>query len=82
MMVTSWPLLIVLGFGTLVTVTLLARTRTTRRIGRCPRNANTVAVEVQESPWTGTTLGVVSCSEFTPRTAVCCDRRCLKEGRR
>jgi hypothetical protein len=71
-----------IGLGALLAMAMIARSRRVRRLGRCPINANTVAVEVDESFWTGEAVDVVSCSEFTPRTAVCCDKRCLSDGLR
>lgn len=78
----AWSFIAVIGLGTLLAVTTLARSRRVRRIGHCPINANTVVVEVGESFWTGEAVDVVSCSEFTPRTAVRCDKRCLRYGLR
>jgi len=78
----AWPFVIVVGLGTLLAIALLARRRRVRRIGRCPINANTVAVELGESFWTGEAIDVVSCSEFSPRTDVRCDKRCLRYGLR
>ena len=82
MSVMAWAFAAVIGLGTLLAVTMIARSRRVRRLGRCPINANTVVVEVGESFWTGQSVDVVSCSEFTPRTAVGCDKRCLRYGLR
>jgi hypothetical protein len=71
-----------IGLGALLAMAMIARSRRVCRLGRCPINANTVAVEVDESFWTGEAVDVVSCSELTPRTAVCCDKRCLSDGLR
>ena len=80
MIAVAWPLAVVVTLGTLLAIAMLARRRRVRRLGRCPITANTVAVEVGESFWTGETVGVVSCSEFRPRTDVRCDKRCLRYG--
>jgi hypothetical protein len=80
MIAAAWPFAIVLGLGTLAAVVAIKRVRRVRRIGHCPLNANTVVVEIGESLWTGQCLDVVSCSEFSPRTAVRCDKRCLRDG--
>jgi hypothetical protein len=77
----AWAFLMVIGLGTLLAMAIIGRSRRVRRLGRCPINANTVAVEV-ESFWTGDAVDVVSCSEFTPRTDVRCDKRCLRYGLR
>ena len=77
-----WPFIAIIGLGTVLAVTMIARSRRVRRLGRCPINANTVVVEVGESFWTGETVDVLSCSEFTPRTSVACDKRCLQYGLR
>ena len=79
--VAAWSVAVI-GLGTLLALMRISRSRRVRRLGRCPINANTVAVEVDESFWTGEAVDVVSCSEFTPRTAVCCDKRCLSDGLR
>jgi hypothetical protein len=77
-----WPVIMVIGLGTMLVVMVVAHSRRVRRLGRCPISANTVAVEVGESFWSGETEDVVSCSEFTPRSAVRCDKRCLRYGLR
>ena len=82
MMATAWPLVVVVGVGALVAVALLAGSRRARRIGRCPLNSNTVVVETQEAVWDGRSLDVIGCSEFSPRAAVRCDKRCLRDGLR
>jgi hypothetical protein len=81
-MSVAWPFLVILGLGTLLAAVLIARRRRVRRLGHCPISANTVAVEIGESFWTGEAADVVSCSEFTPRTAIRCDKRCLRYGLR
>ena len=78
----AWPFAVVLGLSTMLGIVLLARNRRVRRLGHCPISANTVAIEVGESFWTGEPVDVVSCSEFTPRTNVGCDKRCLRYGLR
>ena len=78
----AWSFVAVIGLSTLLATTMIGRSRRVRRLGRCPINGNTVAVEVGESFWTGEAVDVVSCSEFTPRTAVRCDKRCLRDGLR
>ena len=81
-MTAVWSFAVALGVGTMLTIVAVARGRRVRRLGRCPVNANTVLVDVQVSPWTGDAVDVVGCSEFVPRTDVCCDKRCLQLGLR
>jgi len=82
MTAAAWPFAIMLGFGTLVALVAITRRHRVRRLGHCPRNANTVVVETAESLWTGESVDVISCSEFRPRTDVRCDKRCLRAGLR
>jgi hypothetical protein len=82
MIAAAWPFAIIVGLGTLVAVVAIKRVRRVRRIGHCPLNANTVVVETDASLWTGESVDVISCSEFSPRTDVRCDKRCLRDGLR
>jgi len=55
----------------------LARSvRTVRRALKCPLRGTDVQVSVLEAEPEGRPIGVIACSEFTPGTAITCDRRC------
>jgi hypothetical protein len=78
MSLVGWPFILVLGFGTLLAIVLLAGSRRVVRTGRCPVTGRYVVVELQETVSMGRTTDVGSCSMFTPSTVVTCDKACLR----
>jgi len=57
----------------------LARSvRTVHRTLRCPIRGTDVLVSFLEAEPAGRPIGLIACSEFSPATAMMCDRRCLR----
>ena len=55
---------------------LTRRVRTVHRTLRCPIRGTDALVSCLEAEPEGRPIGVIACSEFTPGTAITCDRRC------
>src|SRR5262245_45804169 len=57
----------------------LARSvRSAHRTLRCPIRGTDALVSFLEAEPEGRPIGVIACSEFSPATAMMCDRRCLR----
>jgi len=71
-------------FAIALLVFFLARSmRTVRCTLRCPIRGTDAQVSYLEAEPEGRPIGVTACSEFRPKTAITCDRRCLAPlGRR
>ena len=57
---------------------LARRVRTVQRTLRCPIRGTDALVSCLEAEPEGRPIGVIACSEFSPATAMMCDRRCLR----
>ena len=77
-------IIIVLALGTALVLLLMAvfgslpgMTRTVKRSFWCPFRGRNVTAEFQEEAWDGKPVDVNRCSEFTPPTAIICEKFCL-----
>ena len=85
--VVTWPLAIVSLVALVLVVGLLSGRRLfagTRNLSDsfwCPFRGRFVDVEFKIDAWEGQRVDVVTCSAFTPSSAVTCDKRCASPPR-